>query len=174
MICLIGLKKIIFVCSLLNPSLLAVLLRLPHQFITELFGYIFTQITERLNTKLPLIQQAIPLYPTKAVFFTDLESRTMCFPALSSFSSLDESIEVTTAQIASNPIGSFSPSFAPYVCSARTRNCKYSHAMFIKDRFELNHGYYRGWSFEQDRPGMCLSVPPSVNMSVCHSIHQST
>jgi len=126
---------------------------LPHQFITELFGYTFTQIVNRLNTKSALVHSATPNFPVKPVFFEDVSSKTMCFPAIVSVSTLNESPEETSAKITQNSIGSFSPSFAPYICSARSKVCKYNHAKYRKDSFALNHGYYKGWSFAQDRPG---------------------
>ena len=125
-----------------------------------MMAYTFTEVVERLNAKLATVKTAVPSFPPKPVFFgSDVTSKTMCFPALSSFSTLEESTEVIAEGVASNQAGPFWPAFAPYICSARTKNCKYNHARYIGRRQELNHGYYRGWSFAQDRPGRTFSPP---------------
>jgi hypothetical protein len=127
-------------------------LRVPHQFIAELFGYTISEIVDRVNSKYTLIQNTIPNFPLKPKFFEDVSSKTMCFPAFKSFSTLDDNPEETAAKIASNRIGSFSPDFAPYICGAANRNCKYNRVT-PQEAFRLNHGYYEGWRFTQDRPG---------------------
>ena len=126
--------------------------RIPHQFIAEMMAFTFTQITERLNNKLPLIQKSIPNFPPKPLFFTDVTSKTMCFPALKSFSTLDDSTESITSAVAQNshPFPSF---FAPYACSKRTKWCKYRKRNKKTGEAAEDHLYYRGWSFKQDRPG---------------------
>ena len=119
-----------------------------------MMAYTFTQIIDRLNTKLLSVLKSEPKFPNSPLFFgSDVASKTMCYPALTSFSTLEESPETTASKVANNSVGTFSPSFAPYICSARTKLCKYNHAKYKNKRNKLNYGYYRGWSFIQDRPG---------------------
>lgn len=144
----------LFFCAYRLISLF-VCCRIPHQFISEMLAYTFTEIVNRLNTKLSAVEVAIPSFPLKPIFFsTDVSSKTMCFPALSSFSTLETSSEEIAKSITKNEIGGvISPFFVPYICSARTKNCKYNHAKYRSQRDEINHGYYRGWTFGQDREG---------------------
>ena len=132
-----------------------------------MMAYTFTEVVERLNAKLATVKTAVPGFPPKPVFFTDVTSKTMCFPALSSFSTLEESTEVIAEGVASNQAGPFWPAFAPYKCSLHTKWCKFRGAKVKKKLRDLmDTEYYRGWSFAQDRPGRTVS-PPSCLLAVC-------
>ena len=124
--------------------------RIPHQFITEMMAYTFTQIVNRLNSKLPLIMAAKPNFPKEPVFFTDVESKTMCFPALSSFTTLDDSTDEIATAVSNNEHRIW-PGFAPYKCSLLTKWCRYKK----KEAVVMDHLYYKGWTFAQDRAGKC-------------------
>ena len=145
-------------CCVLNIviffSIVIFLRRVPHQFISEMMAFTFTEIVKRIDSKLSTVLASSPNFPEKPVFFTDVTSKTMCFPALSSFSTLDDSTEAIAESVAKNEIGAFSPSFAPYKCSQRTKWCKFRGAKYKKKKFSMDHRYYSGWTFSQDRPGV--------------------
>ena len=106
-----------------------------------------------MNAKLSTIQSAAPGYPPKPVYFADVSSKTMCFPSLKSYSTLDESTEILADRVAKNKEAPISPSFTPYICSGRTKWCKFNGPKYKKKKFSMDHRYYEGWHFKQDRPG---------------------
>ncbi len=117
-----------------------------------MMAYMFTEVIHRLNAKYSSAVTAIPNFPTKPQFFTDVTSKTMCFPSLTSFSTLDQSIEAIEKDVNSNEVGPFYSSFAPYKCSTRTKECKFKGHKY-SGKNSMDHKYYKGWVFAQDRPG---------------------
>ena len=121
-------------------------------------AYFFAAVVERINMKLASVEASVPSYPPKPLFFADVTSKTMCFPALTSFSTLEESTEAIAESVAKNTIGPFSPSFPPYKCSLNTKWCKYNGPKNRKKETSMDHRYYNGWNFAQDRPGIPCSL----------------
>jgi hypothetical protein len=118
-----------------------------------MMAYMFTEVVHRLNSKYSSVIKAIPKFPIKPQYFTDITSKTMCYPFLTSFSTLDQSTEVIANDVKSNKIGSFYTLFPPYKCSTRTKECKFKGYKY-SGKNSMDHKYYKGWMFGQDRPGI--------------------